>query len=85
MVKAGRGQRVYVKAGVIPSQSFEVRKRKQLLKVGIKEFDSELDNAKLKAEIEAVETPQELKYSRVFQLQKFTNDDYIACYTGSPN
>ena len=69
MVKAGRGRRVYVKAGVIPSQFFEVRKRKQLLKVGIKKFDSELDNAKLKAEIEADETPQELKYSRVYQLQ----------------
>ncbi|CAH3180479.1 unnamed protein product, partial [Porites lobata] len=50
---------------------------------GIRGF--ELENAKLKAEIEALKRQRSLKDSRLFQLRNFTTDEDIAFYTGFPN
>ena len=50
---------------------------------GIRGF--ELENAKLKAEIEVLKRQRSLKDSRLFQLRNFTTDEDIAFYTGFPN
>ena len=50
---------------------------------GIRGF--ELENAKLKAEIEVLKRQRSLKDSRLFQLSNFTTDEDIAFYTGFPN
>ncbi|PFX15002.1 uncharacterized protein LOC111344104 [Stylophora pistillata] len=45
----------------------------------------ELENAKLKAEIEVLKRQLNLKDSRLFQPRNFTTDEDIAFYTGFPN